>query len=239
MIPTRLGAVLTATLGLFVLAGDGAQSQEMWPAPNDPLVLYGEELRFSVVRNGEAVGSHIVKFNRDGDEVVVHTDFEIAVDFLFLTAYRYRYDSRARWRGDQLLDLEAVTDDDGDVSVVMARRQQDFVEILGPGGPISAPSPLFPTNHWHAAVIDQTQVLNTITGRVNRVTIVELGEATVETESGGIPATHYRYAGDLNTEVWYDPKGRWVKLRFAGEDGSTIEYRCEKCLGPAQYGASM
>ncbi len=238
MMPTSLGAVLTVTFGLLALAGDGAKSQEAWPATNDPLVLYGDELRFSVFRNGEAMGSHIVKFNRDGDDLVVHTDFEIAVDFLFLTAYRYRYDSRARWRGDHLLDLQAVTDDDGEVSVVTARRQQDYVEILGPGGSISAPSPLFPTNHWHAAVVDQTQVLNTITGRVNRVTIADLGAATVETERGGILATHYRYAGDLNTEVWYDSKGRWVKLRFAGEDGSIIEYRCENCLGTAQHGAS-
>jgi hypothetical protein len=35
----------------------------------------------------------------------------------------------------------------------------------------------------------------------------------------------------LNTEVWYDDLGRWVKMRFNGPDGSAIEYVCRRCQG--------
>jgi len=54
----------------------------------------------------------------------------------------------------------------------------------------------------------------------------------VETERGDVFATHYVYSGELDTEVWYDDEGRWVKMRFKGRDGSTIEYVCRRCQGP-------
>jgi hypothetical protein len=53
----------------------------------------------------------------------------------------------------------------------------------------------------------------------------------VDTERGPVMATRYAYHGDLETEVWYDDFGRWVKMRFAGRDGSTIEYVCTLCQG--------
>ena len=204
----------------------------------DPFSLYGEEIRFSVSRDGEPVGSHIVRFDRDGEDLLVRSNFEIALDFLFFTAYRYRYSSQARWHDGRLLDLEAVTDDNGDVSVVKALEGQGGLEIAGPSGTLASPGPIHPTNHWNAAVIGQTQVLNTITGHINRVAITEQGEVTVATEHGPLEATHYRYSGDLETEVWYDRMGRWVKLRFAASDGSTLVYRCEQCLGPGGDTAS-
>ena len=53
----------------------------------------------------------------------------------------------------------------------------------------------------------------------------------VVTEIGRIPATRFAYSGDLQNEVWYDDAGRWVKMRFKGRDGSTIEYVCRRCQG--------
>ena len=44
-----------------------------------------------------------------------------------------------------------------------------------------------------------------------------------------IDATLYRYTGDLDTEVWYDDEGRWVRMRFKAKDGSVITYQCEVC----------
>ena len=52
-----------------------------------------------------------------------------------------------------------------------------------------------------------------------------------------MPATRYAYTGDLDNEVWYDDVGRWVKMRFKGRDGSTIDYVCRRCQGgPAGKG---
>ena len=90
-------------------------------------------------------------------------------------------------------------------------------------------SPLFPTNHWNAGVLGQTRVLNTLTGKINNVSILSKGIETVSTENGPIKATRYVYSGDLDNEVWYDDLGRWVKMRFKASDGSTINYVCKSC----------
>ena len=93
------------------------------------------------------------------------------------------------------------------------------------------PGQVFPTSHWHGAVVSEQRVLNTLTGLVNEVRIEARGREPVETESGMVAAGRYAYSGDLNTDVWYDDCGRWVKLRFQARDGSTIDYVCRRCQG--------
>lgn len=88
---------------------------------------------------------------------------------------------------------------------------------------------MFPTDHWHSGVLQSDRVLNTITGRVARVDIADMGEAQVVVNDAPESARRYVYSGDLQTEVWYDREGRWVKMRFRADDGSTIEYVCRKC----------
>jgi hypothetical protein len=80
--------------------------------------------------------------------------------------------------------------------------------------------------------VQQPEVLNTITGHVNRITTTKLVSAFVPAANGIIRADRYRLDGDIRLETWYDAAGRWLGMRFAGEDGSTIEYRCRDC--PAQ-----
>lgn len=92
-----------------------------------------------------------------------------------------------------------------------------------------AEQPIFPTTHWNVAVLDRSTVLNTLTGRLNKVEIEFAGPERIQTASGMISANRYRYSGELETDVWYTRDGRWVKLQFEAKDGSTIEYVCRQC----------
>ena len=74
-----------------------------------------------------------------------------------------------------------------------------------------------------------TQVINTITGKINDVELQRRDTTAISTKHGDITATHYAYQGDLTTEVWYDDNGKWVKMRFPGKDGVMIEYKCRVC----------
>ena len=90
--------------------------------------------------------------------------------------------------------------------------------------------PLFPTNHWNANVVNERVVLNTLTGELNRVEIISRGVETLKSRHGEIKGQRYSYTGDLDTEVWYDQKGRWVGMEFKGKDGSIITYVCQQCF---------
>lgn len=204
----------------------------------DPFALYGDSIEFGVVRKGEDVGFHRVRFAGSADDLTVVSEFQVAIKFLFLTAYRFDYRSTAQWKEGQLDSLEAEVDDNGDLAKLMARRIGAQYAISSGGLTAETVGPLYPTNHWHAGVTSQSRVLNTLTGRLNEVQIVPAGQDQVRTEKGAVSATRYVTSGELNTEVWYDRSGRWVKLRFDGSDGVPIELVCRRCQGALQQAAA-
>jgi hypothetical protein len=201
-------------------------------AKDDPIALYGKEISFDVFRENERVGLHTVRFNRDGDELMVNSRFELKIDVLFFTVYRFLYQSEAIWRGPLINNLNVEVDDNGEVFRLSADRNGKEMRIRSSAGTAEIEGRLFPTNHWNSNVLHEQRVLNTLTGQVNNVRIEARERERVPTERGEIEATRYAYTGDLQTEVWYDDMGRWVKMRFAGRDGTWIDYVCQRCQGP-------
>lgn len=219
-------ALLAATLSVSPISATVAANTGT--SPTTPTAYTGD-LSFDILRNGTPVGSHIVTFEPNGDGLSVRTKSKIEIDFLFFTAYRFTYSSESRWIGDEMVSLSARTDDDGDVSTVDAKKDGTALRVNGSGGAFEATLPIFPTDHWHKGVIDSTEVLNTITGKIAAVKMVDKGWMRLDLPDGPVNARHYAYTGDLETEVWYDGRGRWVAMRFKARDGSTIRYVCGNC----------
>jgi hypothetical protein len=195
----------------------------------DPIALYGNEIHFRVLRNGSPVGFHRVRFSRQGPDLIAQTKFQIAVDLLFINAYRYEYTSTALWRHGCLISIAAETNDNGTVTRVEAVAEDGGMRISGPSGTAMAARRHFPTEHWHSGVLASDRVLNTITGELSAVDILDRGKETVTVNGFSTTARRYAYTGQLRNEVWYDDIGRWVKMRFTAKDGSTIEYVWERC----------
>ena len=229
MLYKRQLRTIVFAIGLsFTLANQGIAATG---ANFDPIALYGPEIYFDVLRKGKPSGLHTVKFERTKDGFIVRSNFELSVKFLFVTAYRFVYRSESLWIGGILQHLTAEVEDNGSPFVISASKQGNSVVVDHDNQKYEVSAPLYPTNHWNAEVLSQRRVLNTLTGRVNRVTIKPLSREIVTTEYGDITANRYAYTGDLDTEVWYDDMGRWVKMRFAARDGSTVEYVCRRCQG--------
>ena len=216
-----------AVLALVTLTSQPAQAVDVESI--DPLALYGESLSFEVWREGTRVGEHVVNFRPDGDELLVDSRFELEIRFLVFSAYKFEYRSSAQWRDGELLSLKAITDDDGQVFETRVEKDGEFLLVQNEKDRERVPLGTFPTNHWHAGVLQRGLVINTITGEANDVRIDRQGVEFVQTANGKIPASRYVYSGDLETEVWYDDRGRWVKMRFRAKDGSIIDYRCRSC----------
>jgi hypothetical protein len=230
MIRQRLLIPIAAAFSLASNAA--AEGLERSESIFDPLSLYGPAINFDVFRKGDKVGFHQVRFEKAGEDLVVFNRFQLEIEFLFFTAYSYTYQSKGRWREGQLADLKADVDDGGKHTSVEAARYGERMTVRNADGRLIVDAPLFPTNHWNASVLAQSQVLNTLTGRINSVAIEPRGREEVSTEQGDVTATRYAYTGDLGAEVWYDDAGRWVKLRFEARDGSVIDYVCKRCQGP-------
>lgn len=220
-------SLVAGLTGMFVLVNTQLQAD----SAVSPFSLYGDRISFSVLRNGKEVGTHEVRFKRSGEDVIVTSQFELKIRALAINFYKYNYTSVAKWNGATLKQLKTDVSDNGKKSRVEAKRKGDSLSVKAKNASAKIDGPVFLTTHWNPNVVKSSKVLNTITGRINNVSIKAVGKEKVQTERGLATATRYRYSGDLQTEAWYDSKGRWLKLRFKADDGSTIEFQCKSCLG--------
>jgi hypothetical protein len=202
----------------------------------DPIKLYGKSHEFSVLRDGIPVGRHIVSFSKEGDAVRARSNFNVKITFLGLSLYDFDYRSDALWSEGKLNSIEIRIDDDGTHSSINAIQKAPTFTVIGETHSITKSSEIFPTNHWNKKVLTQTSVFNTLTGKMNAVTITSVGEETVAVRGGTIRAMRYDYDGELRLSSWYDRKGRWVKMKFKAEDNSDMVYFCETC--PVEIGSS-
>ncbi len=211
-------------------ASMGAERASAFSGLEEVTGLYRGDIVFDVLRDGRLVGRHDVTFSSDANGLLCAvSNLNLKVDFLGLFTYRFDYRSVSQWGGGKLLRIDANTNDDGTRRIVSAQYRDGLLQINpAEGGPIASEA-LFPTDHWNPGVLGQTKVLNTITGKVAKVFIEPKEHETVVAEGKSVMARRYVYSGDIATTVWYDDSGRWLKMRFRGNDGSSIEYSCRRC----------
>jgi hypothetical protein len=205
---------------------------------------YGPSLVFAAHRNGQKIGTHSLAFREEAGKQLVSTSIDFAVRMVGIAVYRYQHRSQEVWSGGQFAAVVSETDDNGEKYAVQAQRDgADLVvrrrepksfmktstgdEALERQGWIreTHPGVILPSSHWNIAQTHQQALLNTQTGKINHVSVREVGHETVATATQSLPATHFAYSGDVEMNQWFDDRSRWVKSTFkATTDGSTIEY---------------
>ena len=218
-------------LSACVLIGLALNARASDAETRDWQAFYGEQgLQFEVVRNGKPVGDYTTTFEQSGDQLIVETEMNLDITVLWLLHYRYQYRGREVWQEGSLQSVTSKISDNGKTTGLSLKRRGDELTGEGPTGPVTVPAGTLPTHHYNAAVINHEAVLNTLTGKVNQVSVEPLPAEQVRTGERSRRAIRYRYTGELHdTDAWYDEQGRWVKLLFKGSDGSDIELVCRQC----------
>ena len=180
--------------------------------------------QYEVMRNGKKIGDHVIHFEQDGEALKVIAETNMEVRFLFITAYQYQYRSEEQWCRSELQTVTTRVDDNGTVKETSARRSEEgyIVQRDGEEGFIAGQFPS--TNHWNVAAVESDRLFNTITGKLNSVSVSALDMAGRQTQP-----MRYAIRGELNIDTIYDPAGNWLGMSFEHGDGSTIEFRCVDC----------
>lgn len=208
-----------AALALFVLAPLALATVGIVRADPPP----DRRLDYTILRNGDPIGTHHVVFARQGERFTVTHRIDIRVTVLQLEAYRYAMDSRETWQGDRLLGLHANTDKNGDAFSVFARSGRAGIRIRGPAGTTEAPVDAVPSSPQHF-VFDRPRPVM-IEAEDGRLLHVRADAPVTETlELGGRPVEcrRVRVHGELDATLWYAPSGILVKKRLRAPDDSTI-----------------
>ncbi|MGO1120702.1 DUF6134 family protein [Rhodovibrionaceae bacterium A322] len=207
--PSQAGQNTAATTGRL---------QQFDLKPADPAQPRPSVNRYSVLRDGDLIGSHTVAFTPTESGLQVDVETKMAVKLLFFTAYRYHYKSRETWTDNKLLSVETEVNDNGEVITTSARsNDQGYLSSKGESSRFIQTN-LIPTNHWNRMALLQPALFNTITAQLNEVTI----EATPDPQ-------HFKVRGELNIDTFYDQSGNWLGMKFKHEDNSDIEFRCLDC----------
>jgi hypothetical protein len=184
----------------------------------------GNRITFDVARNGSRIGSHVLTFTREGDITRVDIAIDLAVRIVGIPVFRYTHRNTERWRGERLVSLASSTDRNGRAYAVRAEAKAGGIEVDGTdAGRFTAPADIVTTSYWHPGFI-QSRKLDTQGGKLLEVAITDRGEEVIRAGGADVPAKRWTIEGDLKLDIWYDRSGLWSKLRFAGDDGSMIEY---------------
>lgn len=184
---------------------------------------------YDIFRNDRRVGTHMVKRLRSDDRLVVEIRSRIRITLIGFELYRFHYDAREEWDESGLLSLSVQVDDDGKPAALEGKRQDNEFQWQYGQMQASSSMPVYPTNHWNAAVLDHDAVLNTLTGKINKVNITRDVTNSSLQDIDLTSATRYRYEGQLQLSSWYSDDGDWLAMQFIAKDGSVIDYRCSNC----------
>jgi hypothetical protein len=179
-------------------------------------------LDFSVLRDGQPFGHHIICIRREPGRTEVENSARAEVTLGPFRLFTYDYDSHEIWEDGHLLSLAARTDDDGDKTRVTAQAEPDGLRVRGPQGEAVLAAGILPTSFWTIAATRSPTLLDTKTGQLDTVATLFLGQDRVGGESG-VPLDHYRMTGDLIADLWYDRAGLLARARFSAR-GSVFDY---------------
>jgi len=206
------------------LAGGAALAAASTSRVTAPPVQPG--LRFEVMRNGNRIGQHTIRFRQEGTALEAEIDVDIAVRVGPIVLYRYALKGREIWRDGAFVSLESEINDDGTRHRVKATRTPENVVVEVSG----APSVIFPPNaipltHWNNLCMERP-LFNPQDGAAIASSVLTRGEDMVPLADGrSVRATRYSLIGKVALDDWYDMTRHWTALRAPGRDGSTIEYR--------------
>jgi len=190
-----------------------------------PAMPTGNQRAFRIVRNGSAIGTHVLTFERVDNGVDIRIAVDIAVSFGPITLFRYTLRGLEQWRNGAVIHVDATTNDDGTPEHMRADRDADGLWVEGSKTPrYLAPAEAMPATHWDISELKNPWI-NPQDGRLLHPVVQLVGDDALSMPNGATrPATHYALSGDAKLDLWYDTACQWSALRFLAKDGSLVRY---------------
>lgn len=185
-----------------------------------------ETLRFEVLLNDRPIGEHSFRIAEQDGQTRVSSRANFEVDFLFLTAYRYRHQSQEVFRDGCLTEIDASTNDNGKRYEVAGSTTGDGFRVQHGDGETTANGCVKTFAYWDRAFLQQDRLLNSQTGELEPVAVREAGRDAVEVNGREVPATRYALSTDeLTIDLWYNDDLGWVGLSSDTGNGRRLSYR--------------
>lgn len=184
----------------------------------------GNRLRFDIMRKGSKLGIHQLSFSPAADGVTVHTAVELVYKIMGVTLYHYTHRAIEIWAGNQVVSMQAMTNDNGAQYSVTARRGPGGLAVQGTKAPrYVAPVDALPASHWNQRELEGPWI-NTQDGRLMRPKVIAGHVETIPAGGGhSLSARRFTLSGDVQLDMWYDERLGWSGLSFT-KGGALVRY---------------
>jgi hypothetical protein len=182
-------------------------------------------LNFTVMRNGDQIGTSTVRISRDGAGTLAKVATHISVKIADITVYRYDQNETESWVDGKLVAMNSQTDDNGTRHRVSVTRSGDALSVDSDGKVAEVDPAVIPVSLWNASLMRQTTAISPLDGTLTPVSVVDHGEEELALQGGPTAAHHYSIRTSFPQDVWYDRQHQLLKVELRGSDGSTIQYQ--------------
>jgi hypothetical protein len=195
-------------------------------ASSDPNVQ-DRQWNFTVYLDDREIGYHRFIVDQESEYKRVVSEAQFDVKIWFINAYEYRHYNREIWKDGCLVKVNAATDDNGELSQVVAQRRDGQLMFSRPDqkqleGCIRSYA------YWSPDLLDTQRLLNTQTGEYQDVKVEYIGHDRVMVRNRPEDAKHYRIRNtEFVIDLWYSDDNQWLALQSSTEDGATLRYRIQ------------
>jgi hypothetical protein len=183
---------------------------------------------YTILRDGTPIGQQRMEFVSDGEKLRVLSRMDLEVTLLGMTIFRFNQQVEEVRVGDTLMSLISDADDDGKDRKVRLTLQGDRVTGRYNDNDRSMDPKLITSLFWKTPAIGETQLIDTLRGKVRDVNVKDLGPETLRLPVGRVEARHYQMRGEWSRELWYDANGILVAGTRPGPDGSTVRLELQQ-----------
>jgi hypothetical protein len=182
-----------------------------------PAAAQGDAIAFRILRKGEAVGTHTVRFARRGDERIATSELVIAPRILGIVVYRYEHRYEEVTQAGHFRRVASRLNRNGRIVEVRGEAVPGAVLLDGTEGPQRLPAEAAPLSWWEMRRMGgAVPLFGTTTGRALAL--------AWQLRRGADGRAEFACSGDVNATVSFDAAGRWIGFSARGEDGTDIAY---------------
>ncbi len=208
---------LLATVVLSALALPGAATA----------AAYKADWSFEVRLNNKPIGFHNFTLRGDGERQTLTTEAQFDVKLLFINAFSYRHDNTETWNDGCLDSINAKTDNNGDLLLVMGQRDNEALEVTSQSGQQLIDECVQTFAYWNPDILRSSQLLNSQTGELEDVNVTRESLETIDVNGQTVEAVRFRLdakAGAIT--LWYsnDESRRWLALEAPAKGGRKLRY---------------
>jgi hypothetical protein len=238
----RFPATNVRWLALVLFCIGGARTGAAEPRAGE-----GQTREFKVSVDGKPRGKCTINIqSRDDGAEVMHISAALSFNYV---VYEYRYSSVGTeiWNDDRLIELENTADFNGTKYVVTAGATKKGLRVTVDGKSSQAEPDVWVTSYWRlperlaesdsgtgdgvipaagsrtagkAAVT--VPLLDSDKGKKLRGELRRVGDETVMVAGRKKACSHYKIAGDVDVDVWYDAEQRLVRQETVDSGHKTV-----------------